>query len=165
MRPCVGGDLPRPNPMEKLLKFSRTSISRARALAICGAFIALPVLASAAQVSTITIQNGATQTINLYYNNSSGTWSPALPTPLAAGANGVGVLTSISNSAGAGTIRYQTTSGGKACEFGWSASLIGSTWTFSKRATSIGSTSATCTATLTSVNNTNGNMSVTFKIQ
>lgn len=128
-----------------------------------GEAIIVPAISA---TDTITFNNKTSVTVNSGSFNFAGTVSP---TPLASvGPGGSDVYTET----GIGTVTsfhvtYTAQTGGKACHFD-SASFSNAPnpgCTFTKNAQSQGSTFATCTATLTSFNNTTCSQSVTFSMQ
>jgi hypothetical protein len=143
-----------------------------RPLFVALATLTLAGAASAAvaqQVTTISVKNTTGQTVTYCCPNIAGYFSPAPPTTIASGATVNFQNISSSTTVGAGEFRYEAT-GGKECEFGWSAIRMGSPlsgyyWQWTKRHTSEGSPTATCTGTITAVNSTNGNMTVAYEIK
>jgi hypothetical protein len=115
---------------------------------------------------TITFNNKTSVTVNSGSLNFAGTVSPTPLASVVAGGSdfytetGIGTVTSFH-------VTYTAQTGGKACHFD-SASFSNTPnpgCTFTKNAQSQGSTFATCTATVTSINNTTCSQSVTFSMQ
>jgi hypothetical protein len=116
----------------------------------------------------------ATDTITLFNNtgvivdsgsfNFAGTVSPTPLSSVSAGGSdfytetGIGTTTSFH-------VTYTARTGGKVCHFNSASFLNGSSCSFTNNGQSQGGTFATCTATLTSFNNTICSQSVTFKMQ
>lgn len=123
--------------------------------------------ATGTATNSITFNNKTTVSVNSGSLNVAGFMTPTPKGTVTAGASdfytetGIGTVTSFH-------ITYTAQTGGKACHFD-SASFPNTPptpgCTFTKNAQSQGSTFATCTATLTSFDNTTCSQSVTFSMQ